>query len=147
MLNRVFLIGRIGRDPELRYTATSGRPVVTFSLATDRITRTESGEKNRQTDWHRIVVWGDRAQWCSENLSRGKLILVEGRLRTRKWQDRNGMARTTVEVVADRIQFVGPKELAPEETSLETPQEMNLQDISSIPTVPEEDESLEEEEK
>lgn len=108
-LNKVFLVGRLGQDPKLSYT-TSGRPVANFNLATDEsFTDKQSGQKNERTEWHKIVVWDRQAEFCSNYLSKGRLILIEGRLQTRKWQDKEGADRYTTEIVAQRVQFLDSK--------------------------------------
>lgn len=151
MLNKVLLIGRVGRDPELRYTNQTHRAVANFSLATDRMGPKDArGERTKETDWHNIVVWGDQAETLNKYVSKGKLVFVEGRLQTRKYQDRNGVTKYMTEVVAIRWQFVGPGKPqeggagVPAET-IQLDDELSLQDISTIPTVPEE-EDLDEEE-
>ncbi|HCF04622.1 MAG TPA: single-stranded DNA-binding protein [Desulfomicrobiaceae bacterium] len=101
-LNKVILIGRLGRDPELRYTP-SGQAVANFSLATDESYTTKDGQRVERTEWHRIVVWGKQAEFCGNYLSKGRLVYVEGRLETRKWQDNQGQDRTTTEIRADRV--------------------------------------------
>ncbi|MHA2610192.1 MAG: single-stranded DNA-binding protein [bacterium JZ-2024 1] len=149
MLNQVLLIGRVGRDPELRYTATTGKAVTNFPLATDYTVRDkETNAIKRETEWHRIVVMGDRAQWVATNVTKGRLIFVEGRIRTRKYTDRNGIERRVTEILANRIMFVEPKpvEISTEQAyevqpTVETPP---LSDISSIPTLPEDEEEPEE---
>jgi single-strand DNA-binding protein len=108
-LNKVFLVGRLGQDPKLSYT-TSGRPVANFNLATDEsFTDKQSGQKVERTEWHRIVVWDRQAEFCSNYLSKGRLVLIEGRLQTRKWQDKEGGDRYTTEIVAQRVQFLDSK--------------------------------------
>lgn len=101
-LNKVLLIGRLGRDPEMRYTA-SGQPVANFSIATDETYTSKDGQKVEKTEWHRIVVWGKQAEFCGNYLSKGRLVYIEGKLETRKWQDKEGMERTTTEIRADRV--------------------------------------------
>jgi len=104
-VNKVILIGNLGRDPELRYTA-SGQPVATFTLATTEVT-TRDGEKREFTEWHRIVAWGRLAEICSEYLSKGRSVYIEGRLRTREWEDKDGNKRWTTEIVAQVMQMLG----------------------------------------
>jgi single-strand DNA-binding protein len=105
-LNRVFIIGRLGRDPELRYTQ-SNQPVASFSVATDENwTDRQTGEKKEQTEWHRITVWGKQAELCERYLSKGRLVFIEGGLRTREWKDKDGQPRKTTEIVAQRVQFL-----------------------------------------
>ena len=104
-LNKVFLIGNLTRDPELRYVP-SGSAVATFTLAINRVYNTQSGEKKEQTSFIRVVVWGRRAEVCGEYLSKGSPLFVEGRLQSRDWETQDGQKRSTVEVVADNIQFL-----------------------------------------
>jgi single-strand DNA-binding protein len=107
-LNKVMLIGNLGKDPEVRYTA-SGTAVASFSLATSERFKNKSGEWEDKTEWHNIVLWGKQAEFAKEYLTKGRTVFVEGRLQTRKWQDRDGKDRWSTEVVGDRIQPVGPK--------------------------------------
>jgi len=104
-LNKVFLIGNLTRDPELRYVP-SGSAVATFTLAVNRVYTTQTGEKKEQASFIRIVVWGRRAEVCGEYLVKGSPIFVEGRLQSRDWEAQDGQKRNTVEVVADNIQFL-----------------------------------------
>ena len=110
-LNRVLLIGNLTRDPELRYIP-SGSAVATFTVAVNRVYKTQSGEKKEEVSFIRTVVWGRRAEVCGEYLSKGSPVFVEGRLQSRDWQTQDGQKRNTVEVIADNIQFVrmGPKQ-------------------------------------
>lgn len=107
MLNRIVLIGRLTRDPELRSTA-SGIPVATFTLAVDRSFKSASGE--RETDFINIVVWRQQAELCATYLSKGKLAAVDGRLQIRTYEAQDGSKRTAAEVVADSVRFLSPKE-------------------------------------
>jgi single-strand DNA-binding protein len=106
-LNKVFIIGRLTQDPQLRSTS-SGTPVATVSMATNRIWNSKSGERQSDTQFHNIVVWGRQAEVVSQFLSKGSLAMVEGRLQTRSWQDNQGQNRRTTEIVCERIQF-GPR--------------------------------------
>ena len=99
-LNKVMLIGNLTRDPELRYTP-AGTAVVSFGLATNRGWTTESGEKKEETEFHRIVAWNKLAELCSQLLTKGRKIYVEGRLQTRSWQGQDGVQRTSTEIVID----------------------------------------------
>ena len=108
MVNRVFLVGRLGRDPEQRFTS-SGTPVTNFSLATDERWKDQSGERQTRTEWHQIVVWGRLAEICSQYLNKGKLVFIEGRLQTREWDDRDGNKRRTTEIVASDMQMLGSR--------------------------------------
>ena len=106
MVNKVILIGRLGADPEIRYTP-SGAEVATFRIATSESWTNKSGEKEERTEWHRIVAWRGLAKICGEYLSKGKLVYVEGRLRTRSWEDRDGNKRTTTEIEASDMKMLG----------------------------------------
>ncbi len=107
-LNRVFLIGRLTRDPDLRYIP-SGAAVVSFGLATSRIYTTQSGEKKEEVCFVRVVAWGRQAEICNQYLNKGRLIFIEGRLQYRSWETPEGGKRSTLEVKADRIQFLERK--------------------------------------
>jgi single-strand DNA-binding protein len=107
-LNKVILVGRLGQDPKLAYTQ-SGQPVATFSMATDESYNDREGQKVEKTEWHRIVVWGKMAEFYGNNLSKGRLVMVEGKLQTRKWQDQQGQDRYTTEIVSFRIQMLDSK--------------------------------------
>jgi single-strand DNA-binding protein len=104
--NLVVLMGNLGHDPELRFTQR-GTPVATFSLATSEGYTNQNGERGERTDWHRIVVWGKPAEACKEYLHKGRLVHVEGSLRTRSYEDSTGHTHGVVEVVARRVQFLG----------------------------------------
>jgi single-strand DNA-binding protein len=106
VVNKVILIGRLGADPEIRYTP-SGAEVATFRMATSESWTNKSGEKEERTEWHRIVAWRGLAKICGEYLSKGKLVYVEGRLRTRSWEDRDGNKRTTTEIEASDMKMLG----------------------------------------
>ena len=99
MFNKAILIGRLGRDPEVRYT-TSGTAVADFSVATNEIWTDQSGERQERTEWHRIVVWRRLAEICEKYLRKGSLVMIEGRIQTREWDDRDGNRRRTTEIVA-----------------------------------------------
>jgi single-strand DNA-binding protein len=102
------LIGNLGKDPEVRFTA-SGQAVASFSLATSEKFKGKSGEWEERTEWHNITLWGKLAEISGEYLSKGKTIYVEGRLQTRKWQDKSGNDRYTTEIVGDKMQMLSPK--------------------------------------
>jgi len=108
MVNKVILIGRLGRDPEMRYTA-GGTPVCNFTMATDEVFRDKGGQTQKRTEWHRIVAWSKLAEQCSKLLGKGKLCYIEGRLQTRDWNDRDGNKRTTTEIVARQMRILTPK--------------------------------------
>ena len=106
-VNKVILVGNLGRDAELRYTP-GGAAVATLNLATTEVWNDKSsGQKQEKTEWHRIVLWGKSAESLSEYLTKGKQIYVEGRLQTRKWQDKDGNDKYTTEIRADRITLLG----------------------------------------
>ncbi len=105
MINKVILIGRLGRDPELRYTP-SGAAVANFSLATDE-RWSSNGETQSRTEWHNIVVWSKLAEICNQYLTKGRLVFIEGRLQTRDWEDKDGNKRRTTEVVASEMKMLG----------------------------------------
>lgn len=107
-LNKVLLIGNLGKDPEVRYT-TSGTAVASFSLATSERLKNKGGEWEERTEWHNIILWGRLAEIAGEYLAKGKSVYLEGRLQTRKWQDRDGANRYTTEIVADRMQMLGTR--------------------------------------
>ena len=108
MINKAILIGRLGRNVDLRYTGT-GSPVCNFSLATDESYNDKSGERQKKTEWHNIVAWGKLAEQCSTLLGKGKLAYVEGRLQTREWNDRDGNKRRTTEIVINRMRVLTPR--------------------------------------
>ena len=108
-LNKVMLIGNLGRDPEVRYTS-DGKPVANFTMATtDRWSDATSGERREKTEWHRIVVWGKQAEIAGEYLRKGRQVYVEGSLQTREWTDRDGNKRQTTEINAQRFQMLGQR--------------------------------------
>lgn len=107
-LNKIMLIGNLGKDPEIRVTA-SGQTVANFSLATKEQFKNKCGEREERTEWHSIVVWGKLAEIARDYLHKGKQVYIEGRLQTRKWQDKNGQDRYTTEVVAELMQMLGSK--------------------------------------
>lgn len=106
-LNRVFIMGNLGQDPELRYTP-SQTPVVTMSVATTEFRGGAEGEKKEQTEWHRVVVWGKQAENCAKYLKKGRTVFIEGKIQTRSWEDKNGGGkRYSTEVIAQNVRFVG----------------------------------------
>ena len=107
-LNKVMLIGNLGKDPEVRFTA-SGQAVASFSLATSEKFKGKSGDMEERTEWHNITLWGKLAEIAGEYLSKGKTIYVEGRLQTRKWQDKSGNDRYTTDIVGEKMQMLSPK--------------------------------------
>ena len=107
-LNKVMIIGNLGRDPEMRYTP-SGRPVTTFSVATSRTWNTADGEKRVETEWFNVVAWSSLAEICKQYLSKGQQVYIEGRLQTRQWDDAEGKKHTAVEIVASEMIMLGDR--------------------------------------
>lgn len=110
-VNKVLLIGNLGKDPELRYTP-GGQPVTSFSLATTERWADKTGQRQERTEWHNIVVWGKLAELCNQYLKKGRSAYVEGRITTRSWDDKDGNKKYRTEIVASQIQFLssGPGE-------------------------------------
>jgi single-strand DNA-binding protein len=107
MINKVILVGRLGRDPETRYTS-SGQAVCNFTMATDESFKSRAGERQQRTEWHRIVVFGKLADICAEHLGKGRQVYVEGRLTTREYEAKNGSGkRYRTEIVARQVRFLG----------------------------------------
>lgn len=113
MLNKIIIMGRLGRDPEVRYTQ-SGTPVASFSLAVDR-DFVDQATGRRPTDWIEVVAWNAKAKFAQQYFRKGQLAVVEGRLQIRDWTDKEGAKRRTAEVVADQIYFAGAKAAPPSE--------------------------------
>lgn len=109
MLNKVFVIGRLGKPVEVKY-GQSGNAIANMTVATDESYTDKSGQRQSVTEWHRVVVYGKTAENCGQFLDKGSLVFVEGRLRTRKWTDRAGQERYTTEIIADRVQFLERRE-------------------------------------
>jgi single-strand DNA-binding protein len=107
-LNKVMIIGNLGRDPEMRYTP-SGRPVTTFSVATSRTWNTAEGEKRVETEWFNVVAWSNLAEICKQYLAKGQQVYIEGRLQTRHWDDTDGNKHTSVEIVASEMIMLGDR--------------------------------------
>jgi len=121
-LNKVMIIGHLGRDPEMRYT-TSGRPVTTFSVATSRSWNTSDGERRTETEWFNIVAWGSLAEICNQYLTKGQQVYIEGRLQSRNWEDSEGKRHTSIEVVANEMIMLGERR-----SQNEQPQESETDD-------------------
>lgn len=128
MVNIVVLIGRLGKEPEIRYTP-SGTPVATLRLATDRKWRDKNGNLKEETTWHTVVVMGKQAEVASSYLKKGSLIFVEGRLRTRSWDDKDGNRHTVTEILARNFRFLDKKEAPelPAEEFVEEPTEPEIE--------------------
>lgn len=105
-LNKVMIIGHLGKDPEMRYTP-SGRPVTTFSVAASRSWNTSDGERRTETEWFNVVAWGSLAEICNQYLVKGQQVYVDGRLQSRSWEDNEGKRHTSVEIVANEMIMLG----------------------------------------
>ena len=105
-VNKVILVGRLGRDPETRFTS-GGQAVANFSVATDETYKDKSGERQKRTEWHKIVVWGKQAEIAQQYLKKGSLVFIEGRIQSREWQDKEGQKRTSFEIVATNFRMLG----------------------------------------
>src|SRR5580658_6491996 len=105
-VNKVILVGRLGQNPEVRYTP-SGAAVANFSVATNESWTDKSGQRQERTEWHKVVVWGKQAELCGQYLAKGRQVYLEGRLQTRQWQDKDGQTKYTTEVQAQTVQFLG----------------------------------------
>ena len=134
-LNKVMLIGNVGTDPEMRFTP-SGNPVTSFRIATSRVYTTSEGERRQETEWFTVVAWKKQAESCNQFLSKGQRVYVEGSLRTRSWEGRDGQKRVTVEVVANRVLFLDrqavaqlPGDESPAEAPVETHVETHEEEV------------------
>ncbi len=107
-LNKVMIIGHLGKDPEMRYTP-SGRPVTTFTVAVSRSWNSADGEKHAETEWFNVVAWGNLAEICKQYLTKGQQVYIEGRLQTRRWDDKEGQKHTSVEIVANEMMMLGDR--------------------------------------
>jgi single-strand DNA-binding protein len=107
-LNKVQIIGHLGKEPEMRYTP-SGKPVTTFTVAVSRSWNTGDGERHSETEWFNIVAWGNLAEICKQYLTKGQQVYVEGRLQTRRWEDKEGGKHASVEIVASEMMMLGER--------------------------------------
>jgi len=107
-LNKVQIIGHLGKDPEMRYTP-SGKPVTTFSVAVSRSWSSADGERHNETEWFNVVAWGNLAEICKQYLVKGQQVYIEGRLQTRRWDDKDGQKHTSVEIVANEMMMLGER--------------------------------------
>ena len=120
-VNKVILIGNLGANPEMRFTQ-GGTPVANLRLATTERYNDRNGQKQEITEWHRVVLWGKQAEVAGQYLTKGRQVYVEGRIRTRQWQDKQGQTRYTTEVVATTVQFLGGRgERTPEDVAATVP--------------------------
>jgi len=108
-LNKVLIIGYLGKDPEMRYTP-SGRPVTTFNVATSRSWNTSDGEHRTETEWFNVVAWGSLAEICNQYLTKGRQVYIDGRLQSRSWDDNEGKHHTSIEVVANEMIMLGNRQ-------------------------------------
>lgn len=108
MVNKAILVGRLGRDPETRYTG-GGTAVANFSIATSEKFKDKNGEKQEKTEWHKITAWGKLAEICQQYLKKGALVYIEGTIGTREWQDKEGIKRYTTEITARQMQMLGSR--------------------------------------
>ena len=132
MLNRVMIIGRLGADPEIRYTQ-AGQATCSLRIATDESYTDRDGKRVERTEWHRVSVFGKAAENCNQYLSKGSLVYVEGKLTTRKWQDQNGQERYTTEIRADRVQFLDRKENGPQKPAQRRERGSEQNNMDTIP--------------
>lgn len=109
MLNKLTIIGHLGADPEMRYTA-NGSAVATFRVATSNSFKGSDGERKEHTEWHRVVCWNRLAEICAQHLTKGRLVYVEGRLQTRSWENQQGQKQYTTELIAQEVKFLGGRE-------------------------------------
>jgi single-strand DNA-binding protein len=107
-VNKVMLVGNLGRDPETRYTG-GGQAVANFSVATSETYKDKNGERQKRTEWHKIVVWGKLAEIAQQYLKKGSLVFIEGRIQSREWQDKEGQKRTSFEIVASNFRMLGSR--------------------------------------
>lgn len=137
-INKVILIGRLGRDPEVRYTP-DGAAVANFSIATsDEWTDKASGERKERTEWHRIVAWRKLGEICGEYLSKGRQVYVEGKLQTRSWE-KDGVTRYSTEIVASDVQFLGARDSA---DTYRPPEPSQSREYSAPPVADKEDDDI-----
>jgi len=117
-LNKVIMIGRVGREPEMRYTP-SGRPVTTYTIGITRSWNSSDGERHYETDWFNVVAWGNLAEICKQHLTKGQLIYIEGRLQTRYWEDTEGNKHSSTEIIANEMILLSDRREAEEATTME----------------------------
>jgi single-strand DNA-binding protein len=131
-VNKVILIGNLGANPEVKYLS-NGTTVANFRMATTENWVNKSGEKTSMTEWHRIVTFGRLAEICGEYLNKGKQVYIEGRLRTRAWEDKDGNKRSTTEIVATRMQMLGTPGAPAEATDMDMGQEVPPGSDNEVP--------------
>ena len=128
-INKVILVGNVGKDPEVRHL-DNGVAVTTFSLATSETYRNKDGQKVTNTEWHNIVLWRGLAEVAEKYVKKGTPLYIEGKIRTRSWDDKDGNKRYTTEIIADNMQMLGSKQ---SDDSASAPEEINSVDIGDIP--------------
>ncbi len=132
-LNKVQIIGHLGKEPEMRYTP-SGKPVTTFTVAVSRSWNSADGERHNETEWFNVVAWGNLAEICKQYLTKGQQVYIEGRLQTRRWDDKEGAKHTSVEIVANEMMMLGERrdhnnQPASDAASAEGPMETNEEEF------------------
>jgi single-strand DNA-binding protein len=131
-MNKIMLIGNLGRDPEMNYTP-SGLAVTRFSLAVNRVTKSANGERQKETDWFNIVAWRELAEICNTYLHKGSKVFIEGRLQQRKYTGNDGIQRTAVEVIASGMEMLSPKEKQADADADTFSEENDLGDLDDHP--------------
>ena len=133
-VNKAMIVGNLGADPEVRYTP-GGQAVANFRIATtESWNNKENGQKEERTEWHRIVVWGKQAENCSQYLSKGRQVYIEGRIQTRSWTDKDGNTKYTTEIVANTVQFLGSKSQDAGQGQADTPPEFGVNNNAQAST-------------
>lgn len=141
-VNKAILVGNVGNDPEIRHLE-SGTPVANFSLATSETYNNRNGERVTQTEWHNIVVWRGLAEVVEKYVKKGSQLYIEGRIRTRSWDDRDGNKRYTTEIVCDNMQMLGRKaDTSGEQDTRQTPTDSSSTSSTETPITPEPDDDL-----
>jgi single-strand DNA-binding protein len=130
MINKVILVGHLGKDPDSKYLPDS-TPVANFTVATDENYKNKSGEKVQKTEWHKIVAFGKLAEICTQYLTKGKLVYIEGRIQTRAWDDKEGVKKYTTEIVASSMQMLDSKKK--EESNIPEEHYVSPEDDSEVP--------------
>ena len=120
MVNKVILVGNLGKDPEVRFTP-NGQALAKFPVATTEKWRDQQGQMQERTEWHNVVVWGKQAENCGQYLAKGRQVYVEGRIQTRSWDDKDGNKRYATDIVAQNVRFLGGGRGAPQETGVSLP--------------------------
>jgi single-strand DNA-binding protein len=128
-LNRVMIIGNVGSDPEMRLIA-SGKPVTTFSVATNRTYSSADGERKEETEWFNVVVWNKLAELCNQFLGKGRLVYVEGRMRTRSWEGQDGQKHYRTELIAEQVTFLDKSGQLPDRNSQMVPENAAIREKS-----------------